>query len=95
MMERPKRDTPTKDDPDYWRAYQTHSIVDFFQSWIDNYRSLDWVTVPDNPDDGAMLSYTTRTDVSNSPEILCKVCRVKLMLVAGGSSNLQSPRLAR
>lgn len=62
-MESPKSDHPPCDDPNYWRAYQTLPIVDFFQSWIDNYRSLDWVTVPDNTDDGAMLSHTTKTDV--------------------------------
>jgi len=63
-MERPKRDTPPEDDPNYWRAYQTLPIADFFQSWIDNYRSLDWVTVPDNVDDGARLNHTPKTDVS-------------------------------
>jgi hypothetical protein len=63
-MERPKRDEPPNDDPNHWRAYHTLPIGEFFQSWIDNYRSLDWVTIPENTDDGAMLSRTRKTDVS-------------------------------
>jgi hypothetical protein len=63
-MERPKRkEPPNKGDPDYWRAYETLPIAGFFQSWIENYRSLDWVTGPENNDDGAMLSRTKKTDV--------------------------------
>ncbi|PMD40584.1 hypothetical protein L207DRAFT_633572 [Hyaloscypha variabilis F] len=62
LMERPERETAARGDPNYWRAYRTLPVAEFFQSWIDNYRSLDWVTVPDNVDDGAMLSHTKRTD---------------------------------
>lgn len=64
QMERPERDEPPKDDLNHWRAYHTLPIAEFFQTWIDNYRSLDWVTVPENTDDGAMLSRTKKTDVS-------------------------------
>jgi hypothetical protein len=87
-MERPERDTPAQDDPDYWRAYQTLPIALFFQSWIDNYRSLDWVTVPDNTDDGAMLSHTAKTDVSYVLEFACDVSKRKLLILAGSPSNL-------
>jgi len=47
-MERPERDEPPKDDPNHWRAYHTLPIAEFFQSWVGSYRSLDWVTVPEN-----------------------------------------------
>jgi hypothetical protein len=62
-LEHPKRKEPPKDDPDYWRAYETLPIGEFFQSWIDTYRCLDWVTVPENTDDEAMLGRTKKIDV--------------------------------
>jgi hypothetical protein len=93
-MERPERDHPPKDDSDYWRAYRALPIADFFQSWKDNYRCLDWVTVPDNPDDGAMLSYTTRTDVSGRRLLLDRL-NDEAYFLAGGSSDLSCSWLAR
>lgn len=63
QMERPERDQPPQDDPDYWRAYQTLPIAEFFESWKENYRTLEWVVVPDNVDDGVMIRHDKETDV--------------------------------
>jgi len=62
-MERPERDQPPQDDPDYWRAYKTFPIAEFFESWKENYRTLEWVVVPDNVDDGVMIRHDKETAV--------------------------------
>jgi hypothetical protein len=63
-MDRPERDEPAIGDPNYWRAFKTLPIAEFFESWEKNYLTLEWVTVPENDDDGAMLCHTKETDVS-------------------------------
>ncbi len=85
-MERPKNKEPPKDDPDYWRAYETLPIAEFFQSWIDNYRSLDWVTVPENTDDGAMLGRAKKTDVCGHFNRVVR--KADLISILGSPSNL-------
>jgi hypothetical protein len=61
-------------------------IAGFFQSWRENYRSLEWVTVPENTDDGAMLSRTKKTDVWGHFDWVVR--KVELILVLGSSSYL-------
>jgi hypothetical protein len=85
-MERPKRKEPPKDDPDYWRAYETLPIAEFFQNWMNNYCSLDWVTVPENTDDGAMLSRTRKTDACGHFNRVVR--KADLISVLGSSSHL-------
>ena len=63
-QERPERDEPGQDSPDFWRAYHTRPVVEFLEEWKENYRSLAWVIVPEDPDDGAMLKRNKKTDVS-------------------------------
>lgn len=64
MMERPERNDIPMDEPDHWRCYETLPIPEFFRKWEDKYGNLEWVTVPDDTDDGAKLCLNKETDVS-------------------------------
>lgn len=71
MMERPERNDPPMDHPDNWRAYQTLPIIEFFNLWKENYRSLKRVVLPDKWDmDGVRLQQNKATDVSDSVMIV-------------------------
>jgi hypothetical protein len=63
QQERPERSEPTKDSPDYWRAYKTLPVEEFFKQWEENFRSLEWVVNPHDVDDGMMLRHDRETDV--------------------------------
>ena len=63
QQERPERNEPTRGSPDYWRAYRTLPVEDFFRQWEDNFRSLEWVVNPHDPDDAMMLRHDQETDV--------------------------------
>ena len=66
MFERPEREDPPKDSPDYWRAYKTLPVADFFKDWKEKFRSLEWVALPHNVDDGMLLEQnSSSTDVSS------------------------------
>ena len=64
QQERPERDEPGPDSPDFWRAYHTRPVVEFLEEWKEKYRSLEWVVVPDDVDDAVMIRRDKRTDVS-------------------------------
>lgn len=63
QQERPERNEPTRGSPDYWRAYRTLPVEGFFRQWEDNFRSLEWVVNPHDPDDAMMLRHDQETDV--------------------------------
>jgi len=89
QQERPERSEPTKDSPDYWRAYKTLPVEDFFKQWEENFRSLEWVVNPHDADDGVMMRHDQETDVGSC---LCnhmqKRCTDSLGSPAGGSTNI-------
>ncbi|MCJ1262695.1 hypothetical protein MMC22_002565 [Lobaria immixta] len=62
QQERPERAVPDRESPDFWRAYRTLPVKDFFEEWKDNFRNLEWVAVPDNVDDGVLFRYDRMTD---------------------------------
>ncbi|KAI4254998.1 MAG: hypothetical protein LQ352_002782 [Teloschistes flavicans] len=64
QQERPERDEPGEDSPDFWRAYHTLPITEFFEEWKEKYRRLEWVVVPQNVDDGVMIRHDSSTNVS-------------------------------
>ena len=64
QQERPERDEPGRDSPDFWRAYHTRPVVEFLEEWKEKYRSLEWVVVPDDVDDAVMIRWDKKTDVS-------------------------------
>lgn len=66
QQERPERDEPGEDSPDFWRAYHTLPVAEFFEEWKDKFRSLEWVVVPGDVDDGVMIRHDRQTDVSDS-----------------------------
>lgn len=67
MMESPERDYPPSDDPQHWHAYQTLPIVEFFELWKENYRSLQWVVLPEKgTEDGVYIQLIEEVDVSKS-----------------------------
>ena len=70
QQERPERDEPGLDDPDYWRAYHTKPVVEFLEEWKEKYRTLEWMIVPEDDMDGAMLRWDKQTNVSSAPASL-------------------------
>lgn len=64
QQERPERDEPQPDSPDFWRAYHTRPVVEFLEEWKDKYKSLEWVVVPDDVYDAVMIRRDEKTDVS-------------------------------
>lgn len=66
QQERPEREEPGPDSPDFWRAYHTRPVMEFLEEWKENYRSLEWVVVPDDVDDGVMIREDEETDVSSA-----------------------------
>lgn len=70
---------PDRESPDFWRAYRTLPVKDFFEEWKDNFRNLEWVAVPGNVDDGVLFRYDRMTDVSS-----------RFQRVSKGSRNTQA-----
>jgi hypothetical protein len=66
QQERPERDEPRQDSPDFWRAYHTRPVVEFLEEWKEKYRSLEWVVVPEDVDDAVMIRWDKETDVSSA-----------------------------
>lgn len=64
QQDQPECDEPPVDQPESWRAYRTLPITEFFESWREQYRSLEWVAIPGNCDDGVLLRHDKLTDVS-------------------------------
>lgn len=64
QQERPERSEPPQDHPDHWRAYKTLPIAEFFENWKEKYRTLEWVVMPEDVDDGVMIGHNKHTDVS-------------------------------
>lgn len=62
QQERPERKEPSQDSPDHWRAYRTLPVAEFFEEWKEKYRSLEWVAIPGNEDDGVLLQWNKETD---------------------------------
>jgi hypothetical protein len=71
QQERPERSEPTRDSPNYWRAYRTLPVEEFFKQWEENFRSLEWVVNPHDVDDGMMLRHDQETDVGLRLVSLC------------------------
>ncbi|KAL8836528.1 MAG: hypothetical protein Q9170_002883 [Blastenia crenularia] len=63
QQERPERDEPGEDSPDFWRAYHTRPIAEFLEEWKEKYMSLEWVVIPDDPFDAVMIKWDKETDV--------------------------------
>ena len=63
QQERPERDQPGEDSPDFWRAYHTRPIAEFLEEWKEKYRSLAWVVVPDDPFDAVIIRWDQETNV--------------------------------
>ena len=70
QQDRPERDEPGPDSPDFWRAYHTRPVVEFLEEWKGKYRSLEWVVVPDSFHDAVMIRWDKKTDVSSAIGIL-------------------------
>lgn len=66
QQERPERDMPGPDSPDFWRAYHTRPVMEFLEEWKEKYRSLEWVVVPDDVYDAVMIRRDEKTDVSHA-----------------------------
>ena len=66
QQERPERDEPGPDSPDFWRAYHTRPVGEFLAEWKGKYRSLEWVVVPDDVHDAVMIRRDEKTDVSDA-----------------------------
>lgn len=64
--ERPERSEPNSESPDYWRAYPTLPVVEFFETLKQNFLRLEWVVIPGNLDDGIGFVHEPITDVSTS-----------------------------
>ncbi|KAM7192193.1 hypothetical protein V8F33_008467 [Rhypophila sp. PSN 637] len=62
QFEKPERDTPGPDDEGHWKAYHTLPVQEFFDEWKDKYRSLEWVILPDDVDDGVRYRFDGETD---------------------------------
>ncbi|KUI67450.1 hypothetical protein VM1G_02902 [Cytospora mali] len=50
------------DSPGYWRAFRTRPVADFFDEWVDKYRSLEWVVVPGSVEDGVLFYRDAATE---------------------------------
>ena len=62
MIERPEREFPDQDSPDYWQAYRTLPVGEMFEEWKAKYRELEWVVVPDDDMGGVKYWLNPRTD---------------------------------
>ncbi|KAM7199942.1 hypothetical protein V8F33_004116 [Rhypophila sp. PSN 637] len=62
QFERPERDSPGPDEQDHWRAYRTLPVQEFFDEWREKFRSLEWVILPDDGDDGVRYRFDGETD---------------------------------
>lgn len=51
------------DSPGYWRAFRTRPVADFFEEWVNKYRSLEWAVVPGSVEDGVLFYRDTATEV--------------------------------
>lgn len=85
MMERPERPSPPSGHPDHWRAYKTLPIVDFFEDWKEEFRSLRWVALGHRDDDGVLLNHDRTTEVALSSSRVPKmqpadVCHRKFVI---------------
>ena len=63
QQERPERDEPGPDSLVFWWAYHTRPVAEILEEWKENYRSLDWVVIPDDVDDAVMIRWNKETDV--------------------------------
>ncbi|KAM7220380.1 hypothetical protein V8F06_004159 [Rhypophila decipiens] len=62
QFERPERDSPGPDEEDHWRAYRTLPVQEFLDEWKERFRSLEWVILPDDGDDGVRYRFDGETD---------------------------------
>lgn len=50
------------DSPGYWRAFRTRPVAQFFEEWVEKYRSLEWLVVPGSVEDGVLFYRDAATE---------------------------------
>jgi hypothetical protein len=76
QCEPPERPEPGLDSPDFWHAYHTLPINEFFEEWKTKFLSLEWVAIPGNVDDGVLLYEDAKIDVS---QFLSRVLKQRII----------------
>lgn len=61
MFGEPVRKEPPHGHPDFWRAFKTLPIQEFFEDWKDKYKNLEWVVIP-YEDDGNIAGRHLKED---------------------------------